>query len=1055
MKSKLLQNFITAAALLVFPMSTFGQLPPNLGAASGFTMFTAVGAFNNVGATIVTGDVGTNVGGFTGFPPGTIIGQIHVADSVSAAAAPDVAVAYSYLANMTCGVVLGTTLGNGQLLTPDVYCLGAASTLNGNLVLDGQGNPNATFFFKIDGALQTGTFSNVTFINSASICNVYWQINGAFSLGENSVFRGTIIANGAISLYTGSTLYGRGLSTGGAINLSAINASNPGPTPVITGLVSVCAGSSGVTYSTEAGMTGYTWSVTGGTIAGSSTGNTISVNWDVAGPGTVSVNYTNANGCSPASAAILNVSVTSGIVATITGASTVCPSTSNNYTATAGMTTYAWSISGNGTITSALDAPTVTVLAGTNCNSTFTLTLIVTNSDGCNSTTTKEVNVNDTQLPVISTTATGSYLECNPTVIAPVFTGLDNCEGVFTPVVTTSGPSNTGCAYTQTWTANYTDACMNAALPVSITFTWTQDLVLPVITLTAASTLPCNPTTAQIEAAFGTATVTDNCSNGLIAAGTITIAAPLCLNCLYTATKNWTVMDNCYNIGTVSQSISYIVNTSFPTIVCPPDVTVYVNSGSTATGVILGTPTTYSFCGIHSVWYDHWESSTYPLGVTNVQWSASDLCGNISTCTQKVTVLMMTLSGTLKYYKEGGTDVPLNNVTLTLTPGGATSITDVNGNYSFPNLSAGTYMVSVTNNNKLPGSINSTDAAKVSYWSASPNIVEMVSFLSGDVANTPNFINATDALRIQQHFVLGTPFDRASWSYWKKGDMVLNNYNPSPMSSLLSVLLAGANMNKYDLYGMVTGDYNGSYSPGSAKSTNSSLTLINGSNMLVGPNQDFELPIRSTSAMEVGAVSLIIEIPSDLVEVTGVKVKGSSEPVAYAMDGNVLRIGWNSVSPVSTPADGNLVILKLRTKTAFTSGQTIVTSLKSDPLNELADGIYNAIDNAVLVIDIVDNHAEGAGKEVANPLTLSNYPNPFNNLTTVSYSIPVDGKVVLEVYNLLGQHQSTLVEENQSAGVYSLKFDGEILQQGVYSVRLKLSNDKVNMERSIRLVVNK
>jgi hypothetical protein len=87
------------------------------------------------------------------------------------------------------------------------------------LILDAECDPNAIFIFKIDGAFSSTTLSNVILINAASACNIYWQINGAVSLGEGSVFRGNILANGAISLLEGSSLYGRGLSRAGAIDM--------------------------------------------------------------------------------------------------------------------------------------------------------------------------------------------------------------------------------------------------------------------------------------------------------------------------------------------------------------------------------------------------------------------------------------------------------------------------------------------------------------------------------------------------------------------------------------------------------------------------------------------------------------------------------------------------------------------------------------------------------------------------------------------------------------------------------------------------------------------
>lgn len=233
MKKTLLFALITLA-LFSLKSTCFGQAP-NLGTASDFRFFTAVGAFNNVGASIITGNVGTNVGAFTGFPPGIVIGQTHVADPVSVQAAIDVESAYNSLSPLACGSTIGTTLGNGQLLNPNVYCLGAASTLNGSLTLDGQGNPNALFIFKINGALATNGLSNIILTNGASWSNVYWQINGQVDLGGASSFKGTILANGAINLSLGAVIQGRALSRTGAISLNTnvINALVPDLTPII------------------------------------------------------------------------------------------------------------------------------------------------------------------------------------------------------------------------------------------------------------------------------------------------------------------------------------------------------------------------------------------------------------------------------------------------------------------------------------------------------------------------------------------------------------------------------------------------------------------------------------------------------------------------------------------------------------------------------------------------------------------------------------------------------------------------------------------------------
>lgn len=233
--------------LVMMTGRSLAQVPP-LGATAGFAAFTAVGALSNAGPSSFTGDIGTDAGLLSGFPPGTLTGTLHVADAVTAQAATDVNTAYTALAGMSCVVVLGTTLGSGQTLTPDVYCISGAAALNGDLVLDAGGDTNALFIIQIDGALSTSTFSNVVLTNSASPCNVYWQVNGAFDLGDGSSFMGNLFANGAINLLDGATFTGHMLTRQGAITLT----NNTGdicipeivvfPSPLTLTSAGICAG---------------------------------------------------------------------------------------------------------------------------------------------------------------------------------------------------------------------------------------------------------------------------------------------------------------------------------------------------------------------------------------------------------------------------------------------------------------------------------------------------------------------------------------------------------------------------------------------------------------------------------------------------------------------------------------------------------------------------------------------------------------------------------------------------------------------------------------------
>jgi hypothetical protein len=66
---------------------------------------------------------------------------------------------------------------------------------------------------------------------------------------------------------------------------------------------------------------------------------------------------------------------------------------------------------------------------------------------------------------------------------------------------------------------------------------------------------------------------------------------------------------------------------------------------------------------------------------------------------------------------------------------------------------------------------------------------------------------------------------------------------------------------------------------------------------------------------------------------------------------------------------------------------------------------------------------------------ISNFPNPFNPSTNISYQLPEAARVTLKVYDMLGREVAKLVDREVVAGNHTATFDGSRLSSGIYFVR--------------------
>jgi uncharacterized protein (TIGR02145 family) len=152
------------------------------------------------------------------------------------------------------------------------------------------------------------------------------------------------------------------------------------PSPTLSGLTIVCKGIP-TTYTTEAGMSNYSWVVSaGGTIVagGTSTDATITISWNNTGSETVQVSYTAGTGCTAGTPFMLTITIKPSPLISNAGNSSVCPNGTTNIilTSTPVGSTFSWTASGSSGNVSGYGSGTGSVIMQTLQNTGFATEIV-------------------------------------------------------------------------------------------------------------------------------------------------------------------------------------------------------------------------------------------------------------------------------------------------------------------------------------------------------------------------------------------------------------------------------------------------------------------------------------------------------------------------------------------------------------------------------------------------------------------------------------------------------------------------------------------------------
>lgn len=128
---------------------------------------------------------------------------------------------------------------------------------------------------------------------------------------------------------------------------------------------------------------------------------------------------------------------------------------------------------------------------------------------------------------------------------------------------------------------------------------------------------------------------------------------------------------------------------------------------------------------------------------------------------------------------------------------------------------------------------------------------------------------------------------------------------------------------------------------------------------------------------------------------------------------------------------------------AFVSAAEVLSSDTLSLIGKFGTAHFHRMESARFKlgthVQLLQQHQETVPEDF---LLRQNFPNPFNQTTTVVYSLPKPSDVEIKVYSIIGRHIVTLLHNEQAAGHYRLQYDGTDghaapLPSGVYLLRLK------------------
>jgi len=367
--------------------------------------------------------------------------------------------------------------------------------------------------------------------------------------------------------------------------------------------------------------------------------------------------------------------------------------------------------------------------------------------------------------------------------------------------------------------------------------------------------------------------------------------------------------------------------------------------------------------------------------------------------------------------------------------------TDSNGDYGLIDLSPDNYVVRPEKEYDTGSAISAFDAAWILQYEVELRTFTPYQMIAGDVSGNGS-VSAFDAANILQYnvgLINQFPVMPDSTHFWRfvPEDFPISqsNWNTAP-DSIAYIPLNRDTTDNY--FGIIYGDVSGNWHPsnrGFTKSIVATATMDIRLKDIYGKSGDrILLPVHMDNGSDIFAMHFTLEYDPQVLKAVGASLTSFNEDfqIAYNVLHGRIRVALAGGQPMA--------------------GSAVVVNLEFDVLETESTDATSLLEITAIVINegSICANVQAAefrmGVPVPEEYALDqNYPNPFNPETTIKYQLPEAGKVVLKIYNAIGQEIRTLVNEEKEAGYHDIRWDGMDnkgvrVSSGVYIYRLQVGD---------------